>query len=177
MGNAVRKRDVAAPDSAQTMRDRFGALTLTMLNETPLAAAWSVNFLANFFVGPLYRDLAERFDMSRAQFVILYSLSRKPGLVARDICLATGLPKNSISRAVSELLDRRLIDRAVDADDRRAKPLMLTAKGRHLLEQVVPLFMARQDAMRAALTDEEKAAFDRLLSKMIDAMPSWVGAD
>ncbi|MFC2967750.1 MarR family winged helix-turn-helix transcriptional regulator [Acidimangrovimonas pyrenivorans] len=159
------------------MVERFGALSLVMLNDTPLSPAWRLNFLANFFTGPVYRELEQRTGLSRAEFVILFSLSQRSGLVARDICLVTGLPKNSISRAVSTLLARKLIERRPDAGDKRAKLLALTAEGRALLDQAVPLFEARQSAMRAALTAEEAAQFDALLAKMIDAMPGWVGAE
>ncbi|QBF33681.1 MarR family winged helix-turn-helix transcriptional regulator [Thalassococcus sp. S3] len=160
--------------SATAMAAQFGPLSLTMLNDTPISPAWQINFLANFFTGPIYRDLAARFGLSRPEFVILFSLSQQPGLVARDICLVTGLPKNSISRAVSELLAKRLIERETDDTDKRAKKLALTEAGRKLLDQVVPLFTTRQNAMRAALSEEEAATFDRLLSKIIFAMPGWV---
>lgn len=156
---------------------RFGDLTVTMLTGTDLSPAWQLNFLANFFVGPIYRELDRRFGLSRPDFVILFSLSQQPGLVARDVCLATGLPKNSISRAVSELLSRGLIRRDTSSADRRAKPLALTSAGRDMLAQVLPLFGARQSDMRSALTPTERADFDRLLMKLIRAMPGWVGSD
>jgi len=38
----------------------------------------------------------------------------------------------------------------------------------------MPSFNARQNAMRAALSSEELATFDRLLSKMVSALPDWV---
>jgi DNA-binding MarR family transcriptional regulator len=164
-------------DEKDRMADRFGDLAVTMLSDTPLSDAWRVNFLANFFTGPIYRTIGSRFALSRQEFVILFALSQKPGLVARDACLATGLPKNSISRAVAELLRRGLIKSTTYADDRRAKCLELTSTGENMLSQVIPLFEARQTAMRAILTDAEKSEFDRLLMKLIEAMPDWVGSE
>lgn len=156
------------------MTEHFGGLSLKMLNDTPLASAWRINFLANFFTGPIYRDIGAQFGLTRPGFVILYSLSQQPGLVARDICLVTGLPKNSISRAVSELLARGLVRRETDSVDRRAKVLTLTREGNALLDQVVPQFEARQSAMNRALTPDEARMFDELLMKIIYAMPGWV---
>jgi len=160
--------DVAA------MNERFGELSLRMLNETPLAPAWRINFLANFFTGPIYRDIAQRFGLSRPGFVVLFCMSQQPGLVARDIGRVTGQPKNSISRAVSELLKDGLIRRARDAQDKRAKVLAITPEGRNLLDRVVPLFEQRQAAMFAAFTPEEADEFSRLIEKLIYAMPTWV---
>ena len=165
----------AAPASALT--EAFGPLSPTMLRDTPLSPAWRVSFLANFFTGPIYRDLQERYALSRPGFVILFSLSQQDGLVARDICLLTGLPKNSISRAVSDLETQGLISRDTTGSDKRAKPLALTGHGRALLDRVGPLFVARQAAMLAALEPAEAAEFDRLIGKIIHAMPAWVQPD
>lgn len=156
------------------MAEHFGPLSLIMLNDTELRHAWRVNFLANFFTGPVYRQLDEQFALTRPEFVILYCLKNKPGLVARDVCLVTGLPKNSISRAVSELLGKGLIERTRGQKDKRAKPLSLTEQGQAILKEILPIFGIRQKSMRAALTDDEQSEFDRLILKIVYAMPDWV---
>ncbi|MEM9013087.1 MAG: MarR family transcriptional regulator [Pseudomonadota bacterium] len=161
-----------SPDAA--MAAHFGALSLVMLNDSDLRHAWRVNFLANFFTGPIYRQLDDRFALTRPEFVILYCLSNAEGLVARDICLVTGLPKNSISRAVGDLLGKGLIARRTDASDKRAKLLALTEAGRAMLAETIPEFDRRQQAMRQALSEAEKAEFDRLILKIVYAMPEWV---
>ncbi|MBD3666281.1 MarR family winged helix-turn-helix transcriptional regulator [Sulfitobacter aestuariivivens] len=160
--------------ATEDMADTFGALSLVMLDDTDLRHAWRINFLANFFTGPVYRHLGEKFGITRPEFVILYCLEHMPGLVAQDICRVTGQPKNSISRAVSDLLEKGYVRRGTDPEDKRAKPLTLTEVGWSILEHVSPIVKARQDAMRAALTDEELAQFDCLLRKMVFAMPDWV---
>lgn len=155
------------------MEETFGPLSLTMLGDTPIVHIWRVAFLANTFTGPLYRVVGERFGLTRPQFVILFCLSQGGPVPAKDICLATGLPKNSISRAVSELLSRDLIARQTEDRDKRKKTLALTKAGRSLVEEVVPLFSARQGAMRSALAEDEAAMFDSLLLKLVMAMPGW----
>lgn len=163
--------------AAEQMIDRFGEASVKMLTDSPLVHAWRVSFLANFFTGPIYRELDERLDLSRPQFVILFCLSQKPGLAAKDVCLLTGLPKNSISRAVSELRARKLIERETRDNDKRSKTLVLTATGREILAEAIPSFETRQKAMRSALSEDELHQFDRLITKMIFAMPDWVGTD
>ena len=143
-----------------------------MLTAMPLAPAWRLNFLANFFTGRLYARLGAQVGLARPEFVVLYCLAQAPGLVARDVSLLTGLPKNSLSRAVRALLSRGLVARDAAGHDRRAKPLALTPAG--LLATVLPVITARQDAMRAALAPDESATFDALLTKMIAAMPGRV---
>ena len=156
------------------MADTFGPLSLVMLENAGLRHAWRINFVANFFTGPVYRQLGEHYGITRPEFVILYCLKHMPGLVAQDICRVTGQPKNSISRAVSDLLNKGYVQRSTDPEDKRAKPLALTDAGRTVLEDVTPIVEARQNAMRAALNDDELAQFDRLIRKMVFAMPDWV---
>ncbi|MBZ0163587.1 MAG: MarR family winged helix-turn-helix transcriptional regulator [Notoacmeibacter sp.] len=167
----------ASLETVERMIGRFGEASVKMLTDTPLVHAWRISFLANFFTGPIYRDIGASFGLSRPQFVILFCLSQKPGLAAKDVCLLTGLPKNSISRAVSELMERDLIERETRDEDKRSKTLVLTAEGARLLDLVIPLFETRQEAMRATLTDEELRQFDALVEKMIFAMPDWVAPE
>lgn len=172
-GNMTKEHDPQF-DTTGAFGALFGPLSMTMLTDTELSPAWRISFVANFFTGPIYADLMERFDLSRPGFVILFSLSHEDALVARDVGLVTGLPKNSISRAVTELEAKGLIARATGTKDKRAKPLSLTPQGRALLEKVVPLFADRQAAMLAPLDAAERQEFDRLISKIVFAMPKWV---
>ena len=166
------EQDTDLPATAN-MANTFGALSLVMLDDTDLRHAWRINFVANFFTGPAYRHLSEHFGITRPEFVILYCLKHMPGLVAQDICRVTGQPKNSISRAVSDLLNKGYVQRETDPEDKRAKPLNLTKSGWTVLGQVAPIVKARQDAMRAALTEDELAQFDQLIRKVVFAMPNW----
>ncbi len=172
----MNKPDTQLSASA-AMADTFGALSLLMLDDSDLRHAWRVNFLANFFTGPVYRQMGEEFGITRPEFVILYSLKHMPGLVAQDICRVTGQPKNSISRAVSDLLNRGLIERATDPEDKRNKPLSLTKDGWQMLDNIEPIMTKRQHSMRDALSKDELAQFDALLRKMVFAMPHWVTPD
>lgn len=161
----------------QTMADRFGPLSLTMLNDTGLSPVWRLNFLANFFTASVYRELMDQFGLGRPEFVILYCLRHQPGLLARDVARVTGQPKNSISRAVSDLLNKGLITRDTDPADKRVKHLSLTASGAALLDEVLPLLLTQQARMYDPLSTAEQTEFLRLLDKMIHAMPGWVPAD
>lgn len=171
------KDDHPSFEVARELSELFGPLSLKMLTDTELSSVWRVSFIANFFTGPIYAELMDKYDLSRPGFVILFSLSQQDGLVARDICLVTGLPKNSISRAVTDLETKGLLERETDAADKRAKPLKITERGRALLADVVPLFAERQKALLAPLDETEIAEFDRLVSKLVFAMPSWVAPD
>ena len=169
--------DGGQEDADGALVRRFGALSVALAREGPLATAWKLSFLANSFIGPLYRLTEARFGLSRPDFVILLCLREGPGLMARDVVRLTGLPKNSISRAVGGLERRGLVERARDEGDRRGLRLRATPGGTALVEAALPFFEARQAAMTAALTPDERRAFDALLGKLVDALPEWVDLD
>ena len=171
--DAVARGDAVATADDRRMTETFGDLSLQMLRESPLARVWRINFLANFYTGPFYRRTTAKHGITRPEFVVLLLLSQKAGLVAKDVVRVTGLPKNSISRAVAVLLEKGLIEREQRQDDRRSKTLVMTAEGAALLAAIIPEAWSRQDAMHAALDADELALLDRLLDKMVYAMPDW----
>ena len=85
----------------------------------------------------------------------------------------TGIPKNSVSRAVARLIDAGLLQRHADAADARRVILQLTRKGRKVYESILPRFVARQERMLAVLTPAELAEFDRLLDKLVERQDDW----
>ncbi|WP_375572864.1 MarR family winged helix-turn-helix transcriptional regulator [Seohaeicola saemankumensis] len=161
-------------DAAEAFRKRFGDVPSKIIKTSEIRHTWGLSFLANYLNLPLYRDLIKTTDLSRPQIVTLFSLSECDGLQASEICLISGQPKNSISRAVIDLRKRGLITQKNHSVDKRAKHLHLTEAGSALLEQILNRFLARQSAMRAILSEDELEVFDRLLAKLLFAMPSWV---
>lgn len=165
---------IVANPKKNVLFERFGPLSAVMLNGTELSPIWRISFVANFFTVPVYKTIQERFSISRPEFVILFSLSQQPNLAARDICLVTGLPKNSISRAVSTLIQAGYVNRVENNTNKREKKLSLSADGQAIVKKIVPLLESRQTAMYDALDDTEKQLFKKLITKMIAHMPSWI---
>lgn len=155
----------------------LGPLTRQMLTDTPLLEVWLINFVANMFVGPVYRHLSDNYGLSRPEFVILFCLSQRPGIAAKDICEATGHPKNSISRAVADLLQKGFIARSERPEDRRSKSLTITDDGRRTLDVVLPIVIARQRDMLAVLSADEIDQLNGLMAKLAFAVPRWAPID
>lgn len=175
----MRKRQEALQAAIEPVTELLGPLSLQLLTVSPIAEIGRLAVLVNFFTGPLYKELDERIGISRIGFVVLHCLFCSPptGLLAQDIARATGYPKNSISRAISELSAAGYLERHATSDDKRAKTLLLTEKGAALLKDILPVVGRRQEKMFSALTPEERTALDMLTSRMIAKLPEWVGAD
>ena len=134
---------------------------------------YRIGFLSNWFSGPVYSVIERRFGMRRPKFATLFCLSRIGPLSATDIVQLTGIPKNSLSRAIAELVTERRLLRAVDRADSRRAILSITAEGRRVVEQIEPLFEARQQVMISVLTPAEQRQLDRLLQKLVVRDDDW----
>jgi len=77
------------------------------------------------------------FDLTEAAWLPLLQLSRADEpMRGKDLAAALALDKSSLVRVLKGLEEAGLIARGEDADDHRAKPIIITAKGRRLAERV-----------------------------------------
>ncbi len=151
-------------------RKRLDAFTYARLWRNPCGFAARFNFMALRYNQPLYHWIQTRFGLSRVEFVVIYSLGLMEGVTASEIAASTAFPKNTLSRAVSRLAKLGLISRGVGVPDRRAQPLALTAKGRALLEESLPRFVALEEQMLAPLSLIERETLATLMAKVVLGM-------
>jgi DNA-binding MarR family transcriptional regulator len=110
-----------------------------------------INILAQEISLRLSAIYSERFGLDIPQWRILANLASRGDMTAQAIAKLTLSHKSTISRAVSELEGRKLIERIIDKTDKRAYVLRLTSKGKTLFAELLPLVL-----------DFEKKLMDRL---------------
>ncbi len=146
------------------------AFTHARLWRNPCGFAARFNYLSLRYNTPLYGWVEERFGLSRAEFVVIYSLGIMDGVTASEIATSTAFPKNTLSRAVNRIARLGLIQRFAVEADRRQQHLRLTAKGRALLEQALPRFVGLEAEMLAPLSLVEQETLSALMAKVVLAM-------
>lgn len=146
---------------------------LNLLDSRSVRIAARLSWLANFFSGPLYRELELTRGLTRPEFSVLHCLAQCPNVTAQDICLMTGQAKNTLSRAIRRLLRDGRIARTEDARDARALLLTLTDRGAALYGELVGKFVQREREMLRPLTASERADLDRLLGKLVTRTDDW----
>ena len=123
----------------------------------------------------LERDLAEVCKVAglkAAQFQVLAELrSRNPlPMSASDLARAAILTTGGMTPVLDQLADRGLINRQVDPEDRRARRITITEKGRSVINRALDQQIARHRALNAALTAEEREQLSDLLRKLLIAV-------
>jgi len=148
-------------------------LTVTKLWDNPCWLSFRLNFIAFRFNDPVYRWIETRYGLVRPEFVALYAVGLKEGVAAKNIVASSGLPKNTLSRAVQKLLQRRLLKRESDPDDLRSYVLHLTAAGRKIFDETMVPMVEHQATMLAGLSEDEQRQLCTLMDKLVIASPTW----
>jgi MarR family transcriptional regulator, temperature-dependent positive regulator of motility len=158
-------------DGAEMLsRQRLDAFTHARLWKNPCGFAARFNYLALRYNVPLYGWVKDRFDLSRIEFVVIYSLAIQDGVTASEIASSTAFPKNTLSRAVNRLIGLGYVARRIDGDDRRSQILTLTEAGRAVVEEAMPRFAGLEQEMLAPLSLVEREMLSMLLAKVVLAM-------
>jgi MarR family transcriptional regulator for hemolysin len=96
-----------------------------------------------FEIGETAHALRKAFDrlavglgVTRAQWKVLFKLSRTPGLRQVELADLLELEPITLCRIVDRLEDGGLVERSRDPDDRRAWRLHVTAKAQPLIEKL-----------------------------------------
>ncbi len=129
---------------------------------------------SGFYTTTVFAEIQRSIGLLRDENNILFCLAHCGQLTAKSICQVLGRPKNSISRAVDRLLERRLIRSEPVASDRRHLRLTLEPAGLELVVRTTARFSARQEEMLRVLTPVERVALDHLLGKLMDDAESWL---
>ncbi|WP_246091877.1 MarR family winged helix-turn-helix transcriptional regulator [Aliirhizobium smilacinae] len=152
---------------------RVEDLVAVKLWQNPCWLSFRINFLALQFNEPIYRRFEKEYGLPRPEFVVLYSLGLSDGLTASAICSSSGFPKNTISRAIQKLIDKKIIRREVDQADLRSFVLYITDEGRRIVDQAMQPMVEREKAMASALTPAEQLMLSELLAKIVVDSPNW----
>lgn len=120
----------------------------------------------------LERDLAAGCAVKPGQLQVLAALRRRDPLpmTAGELARASILTTGAMTAVLDRLEGEGLIRRAIDSEDRRARRITITEKGRSLIDRALEQRMAQHRALSAALTLEEREALSNILRKLLIAV-------
>lgn len=151
-------------ESAATSADPHATLDLEHF------LPYRLSVLSNQVSQAIASTYAERFEIGITEWRVLAVLGRHPGLSANNVSERTAMDKVAVSRAVSRLLERGLIQRDIHGEDRRRSVLELSAAGYRIYDEVAPLALDYERRLLAPLDADERRMLDRLLNKLTGAV-------
>jgi DNA-binding MarR family transcriptional regulator len=126
-----------------------------------------LNRLAAEVSSALSSEYRERYGLDIPEWRVLATLGfRNEACSAQYIAHCTRTHKSTISRAVTALMARQLVERVENAHDRREFQLRMTSKGKALYQQLIPRLLRREQEILSCLSAEERRNFAHLLGKI-----------
>jgi MarR family transcriptional regulator, lower aerobic nicotinate degradation pathway regulator len=111
----------------------------------------------------------EGFDVTPVQYAALLAIRIHPGIDQTTLVNVIAFDRSTIGAVVERLEAKKLIQRAAGAEDRRTKLLFITPQGRKLLADAATAVEAAQRTILAPLNQQERTAFMRILTKLVDS--------
>jgi DNA-binding MarR family transcriptional regulator len=126
-----------------------------------------LNRLAAEVSAALSVEYQERYGLDIPEWRVLATLGfRNEACTAQYIVHCTRTHKSTISRAVTTLLQRQLIERVENADDRREFALRMTRKGQALYDELIPRLLRKEQEILSCLSAQERREFAAALGKI-----------
>lgn len=160
----------SSSEAAAEQRDEAAAKRngrLDLFKFTP----FRLNRLAAEVSSALSVEYAARYGLDIPEWRVLATLGfRHDACSAQYIAQCTRTHKSTISRAVTSLMKRQIVERVENADDRREFRLRLTRKGAQLYEELIPRLLRKEQEILSCLSAQERRDFAKLLGKIEDSL-------
>jgi DNA-binding MarR family transcriptional regulator len=122
-----------------------------------------LSVIANRVSETLHRMYSRRFGLSVAGWRIIAILGSRAPLSSRELSAELAMDPVAISRAVDQLVVAKLVSRRTDQKDRRRHQLRLTARGRSVYDEIVPLALGIERAILEPLAPRDREALMRIM--------------
>ena len=137
---------------------------------------YRLSVLSNTISQTIAAEYEARFGLSVTQWRAMAILGRHDDLAARDVAARSAMDKVAVSRALAGLVEKGFVRRATAHEDKRESRLRLTAAGRRVHDDIVPLALAHERALLERLTSEERHWLMRILDAL-QPLPAAVTAN
>jgi len=148
---------MAIPGDARSPRD--------CAPQTGPGAAFLLTQIGSHAAARFAERIAE-LDLTPPQTGLLRAVAVAPGQSQQALARLLGTPPSRLVALVDGLDERGLVERRRNPDDRRLHALHLTDAGHDLLRRIAEVGRAHNDAMCAALSDEERTTLTALLTRI-----------
>jgi DNA-binding MarR family transcriptional regulator len=126
-----------------------------------------LNRLAAEVSAALSSEYQARYGLDIPEWRVLATLGFRNGACsAQYIAHCTRTHKSTISRAVTALMKRQLVERVENKDDRREFALRMTRKGKALYHELIPRLKRKEQKILSCLSAQQRKNFALLLGKI-----------
>jgi len=129
---------------------------------------YRLSILSNRISGLISETYSAKFALSITEWRIMAVLGEYPGISADEVSLKTQIEKSILSRAISKLLQRKLLEREFDPADKRRSMLRLTETGLSVYDELVPISYDYEQQLLTCFSDAESKQFSELIDRLYE---------
>jgi DNA-binding MarR family transcriptional regulator len=129
---------------------------------------YKLSRLVNDVSAGLLSTYSPSFALNVSQWRMLAAVAQLAPTTVTELTQYSGMDKVTVSRSVREMVERKLMARVLDDNDRRRASITLTAEGRATYQRIAPLAMEYEKNLLDALEDSEKVALNQLVDRLLD---------
>ncbi|MFN3818592.1 MarR family winged helix-turn-helix transcriptional regulator [Blastomonas sp.] len=133
---------------------------------------YRISITSNAISDLIAREYRSRFGLKIAEWRVMAVLGDVGEATQRELVAATRMDKVAVNRATKALGERALIQRAPNMSDGRSHHLALTADGKALYAEIMPLALQMEAQVIQVLAPHEQAQFSALLGKLLNQADS-----
>ena len=105
-------------------------------------------------------------DISQDQWMVLGPIWKNKGISQKDIAEYCGKDKTSVTKIIDTLEKKNLLVRVPDQLDQRIKRVVLSKKGKEMMENSMVVMEQTRNEVRKGISDQEIDLFKIVLSKI-----------
>lgn len=123
---------------------------------------------------PMNDGVCEPSGISPIELKVLIALTGEGDLAGHDLVDIMGMPAMTVSRALAQLRERRWIEDCADPENRRRKPVRLTAAGRAVTDRLSPQLESVARTLLGGLGKGERQRLAQIADKLNAVMADWI---
>jgi DNA-binding MarR family transcriptional regulator len=124
----------------------------------------------------LFQEACSAFEMTPLQYSLLSALAARGTADQTSLAADIALDRTTTTGALKRLEARKLVERPVSDDDRRARVCRLTSAGRALLEKIETAAREAHRVTIDSLSKAEQTAFIAMMQRIVAANSGRDGA-
>lgn len=127
---------------------------------------YRLNILAEVVSQALAGHYSRQYGIGIPEWRVIANLGLTGQMNAKQIGEQAQMHKTKVSRAAAALEVTGLIKRSEDSNDRRSAQMSLTARGRAVYAEIVPVALKFAADLESSLDREDQKALDRILDRL-----------
>lgn len=128
-----------------------------------------------FITNKSAKKLADEFNRrlqehgtTRVQWIALFYIGKAGEISQKELSDYMDIKESSMVRLIDRMEKEELVERRKDSEDRRITKIILTDKGKFLIEELMPRGQEFQDDVLKGISKEDLEVFKEVLQRMTD---------